>query len=323
AELATYPPGIAFDLRTARALARTAARLGATLVHAHDSHGHTAAVLANSVFGMGLQLVVSRRVDFRVGRFSARAKYGHRSVRRILCVSDAVRAIMAASLRDPSVLRTVRSGIDPARFDLPPDGTLRQLLGLAPDVPLVGAVAALAPHKDLPTFLRTVAALRDAGSTAHGVVVGGGKLLDELLAMRTALGLDGRMHFTGFRDDVPRLLRAFDVFLLTSRTEGLGTSILDAFACDVPVVATRAGGVPEIVHDGSSGLLCAVGDHAGLAEAVLRVLRDPGLRATLTAGGRAVLRAHHPQVVAAATLAEYRAVVAGPEGRGTANTSSA
>ncbi len=307
--VAEFTPGMALDLGLASRLKRVARDRGATLVHAHDSHGHTASVLANTLFGMALPLIVSRRVDFAIhSGFSARFKYGHRSVRRILCVSDAISAITAKGLQDPSVLRTVRSGIDPSRFAQPADGSLHRLLKLAPEVPLVGCVAALAPHKDLGTFLRTMASLRERGSDAHGVIIGEGALRNALEAECKELGLSDHVHFTGFREDVHRLLPEFDVFLITSRTEGLGTSILDAFACNVPVVATRAGGIPEIVHQEESGLLCPVGDAPCLAEAVVRILTDPSLRERLVKGGAEVLRSHHPAEVARATLHEYKAV---------------
>ena len=309
--LVPFRKGAALDLLLARRLARVAREQDVQLVHTHDSHGHTAAVLANTFFGMALPLVVARRVDFPIhSGFSARWKYGHASVRRILCVSDAIRHITAQGLKDPAVLRTVRSGVDPARFNVEPDGRLRQQLGIGAGVPLVGCVAALAPHKDLATFIRTIARLRDRGSACHGVLIGTGELLPELQALTRQLRLEDRLHFTGFRNDVPWLLRELDLFLITSRTEGLGTSVLDAFACNVPVVATRAGGIPEIVHKDESGLLCPVGDDACLADAVLRVLGDADLRDRLTAGGRRVLAAHHPDAVAQATLAEYQAVLA-------------
>jgi glycosyltransferase involved in cell wall biosynthesis len=305
-----FRPGMALDLFLARRLARVAHGQCAQLVHTHDSHGHTAAVLANTLFGMGLPLVVARRVDFPIhSGFSARFKYGHASVRRILCVSDAIRHITAKGLRDPSVLRTIRSGVDPARSNVQPDGRLRKALGVPPGTPLVGCVAALAPHKDLGTFLRTMALLRDGGSTAHGVLIGEGGMRTELEALREELGLKEHVHLTGFREDVPWLLRELDLFLITSRTEGLGTSILDAFACDLPVVATKAGGIPEIVHHGTSGLLCPVGDAECLASAVGSVLDDAGLRHTLVQGGQQVLAMHHPGAVAHATLAEYQAVL--------------
>jgi glycosyltransferase involved in cell wall biosynthesis len=167
----------------------------------------------------------------------------------------------------------------------------------------------LAPHKDLGTFLGTMALLRDRGIAVQGVLIGEGGMRTELEALRAELGLQAQVHFTGFREDVPWLLRELDLFLLTSRTEGLGTSILDAFACDVPVVATKAGGIPEIVVHGTSGLLCPVGDAECLATAVGSVLEDAGLRHTLVLGGRQVLATHHPGAVATDTLREYRAML--------------
>jgi glycosyltransferase involved in cell wall biosynthesis len=284
----------------------------AVLVHTHDAHGHTAAVLAATFFGMDRPLVVSRRVDFPVrSGFSARHKYGHPSVKRILCVSDAIRELMAPALPDPSVLRTVRSGVDPARFAKGPDGRLRRKLDLPPNMPLVGLTAALAPHKDLHTFLATAAVLQRRGIKAHFVLMGDGPLRSQLEEASRQLGLQDMVSFTGFRADVERLLPELDVFLITSRTEGLGTSILDAFACRVPVVATRAGGIPEIVHDGHSGLLCTVGDAAALADAVAGVLADAELRQRLVEGGLQVLAQHLPRAVAEHTLQAYREVLAG------------
>src|SRR5690606_2850452 len=103
--------------------------------------------------------------------------------------------------------------------------------------------------------LHTIALLRGTDSPVHGVLIGEGALRADLEAMSRDLGISTHVHFTGFRNDVPKLMRELHMFLITSRTEGLGTSILDAFASDVPVVATRAGGIPEIVHHGESGLL--------------------------------------------------------------------
>src|SRR5690606_25877323 len=226
------------DPVNARRLARIARSWGPQLVHTHDSHGHTAAILATSLFGMKLPLVVSRRVDFAISSgFSARWKYGHAAVKRILCVSDAIRAIMAQRLPRPAVLRTVRSGIDPARFAAGADGRLHRELHLAPSVPLVGNVAALAPHKDLFTFIRMAAGIHRERPDVRFVLIGEGELRAELEQAVQQHRLEHVLHFTGFRTDVDRLLPELDVFAMTSRTEGLGTSILDAFAARVPVVA--------------------------------------------------------------------------------------
>lgn len=311
-----------FDPLNARRLSGIARNWKADLVHVHDSHGHTAAVLANSFFGMDLPLVVSRRVDFAISSgFSARWKYGHTSVKRILCVSDAIRVITAKGLSNVEVLRTVHDGIDPQRFAAGADGRLRKLINVGPEVPLVGNVAALAPHKDLFTFIRMAERLHAKRPEVRFVLIGEGELKAKLEHYAEERGLAEVLNFTGFRTDVERLLPELDVMAMTSRTEGLGTSILDAFAARVPVVATAAGGIPELIENDRTGLLRDVGDDAGLAEAVDQVLHDHALRDRLLDGASLKLQGFTRHAMAAATLKEYRSVMAGS--RGAANTKSA
>jgi glycosyltransferase involved in cell wall biosynthesis len=124
-----------------------------------------------------------------------------------------------------------------------------------------------------------------------------------------ALGLAERFSFLGFRADVPELLPELDVFVLTSRQEGLGTSILDAQASGVPVVATAAGGIPEAVLDGETGLLAPPGEAAALADRILRVLDDAALRERLvSAAARRVREEFGTDALAERTLAIYREV---------------
>jgi glycosyltransferase involved in cell wall biosynthesis len=118
--------------------------------------------------------------------------------------------------------------------------------------------------------------------------------------------------FAGFRPDLQVLLPELDLFLFTSKEEGLGSSILDAYNCGVPVVATRAGGIPEIVEDGVTGLLAPIRDPAALAASVRRVLGDPALRARLVAGGARRAAELSVEAMTEATVAIYREVVAAP-----------
>jgi glycosyltransferase involved in cell wall biosynthesis len=311
-----------FDPPNARRLARIAKAWRADLVHTHDSHGHTTAVLANTLFAMRLPLVVSRRVDFPISSgLSATWKYGHPSVKRILCVSDAIRAITARGLRRPEVLRTVHSGIDISRFADGADGRLHELTGADAATKLVGSVAALAPHKDLFTFIRMARHLHARQPDVRFVLIGEGGLRNQLERYANGHGLASALTFTGFRKDVERLLPELDVMAVTSRTEGLGTSILDAFAARDPVVATAAGGIPELLEDGRPGLLRSVGEDAALAEAVERVLLDRALRDRLVEGASRKLQGFTRHATALATLKEYQAVVA--EGVGAAKTKSA
>ena len=311
-----------FDPPNARRLSRIAQEWRPDLIHTHDSHGHTTAILANTLFGMNTPLIVSRRVDFPISSgFSARWKYGHPSVKRILCVSDAIKEITAQRLPRPDVLRTVRSGIDPARFAEGADGRLHAELGLDAATPIVGNVAALAPHKDLFTFIRMAQRIHRNRPDVRFVLIGEGELRTELERYAKEHGLADVLVFTGFRKDVERLLPELDVMAMTSRTEGLGTSILDAFAAQVPVVATAAGGIPELIEDGRTGLLRPVEDDEALARAVEHVLQDPALRGRLVQGASLKLKGFTRKATAMATLKEYQSVM--DELRGAANTKSA
>ena len=202
---------------------------------------------------------------------------------------------------------------------------VRACFGVPESVPLVGTVAALVDHKDHWTFLEAAARIvRGEGSArgAHFLIVGDGPLRAGLEARAGELGIAGRVHFAGFRDDVPEILPALDVLLFTSKEEGLGSSILEAWACGVPVVATAAGGIPELVRDGETGLLAPVGDAEALAGAVGRVLSDPALRAALVAGATARLPTFGIDRMADGVLAVYREVVAEARAAGAANESA-
>ena len=131
-----------------------------------------------------------------------------------------------------------------------------------------------------------MALLRRQQPEARLVILGDGELRDALEARARALGLADRVVFAGFRRDLDRLLPAISVFCLSSHLEGLGTSLLDAMAYGLPVVATAAGGIPEAVVDGVTGRLVAPRDPAALAEALAEVLCDEGRRAAWGAGGR-------------------------------------
>jgi glycosyltransferase involved in cell wall biosynthesis len=301
------PRRLSVDPLFARSLARIAR--GASLVHAHDPHALTAAALGASLFGLGAPVVVHRRVDFPIGRgrFS-RWKYDHASVRRIVCVSRAIADVLRPDIRDPSRLRVVHDGIDRSRFaGARPDGRLRRELAVPAGVPLIGNVAALAGHKDYFTFVDTAARLLADGLDARFVAIGDGPLRDEIATYVRERRLEGRVVLAGFRSDVPAILPELDVFLFTSKEEGLGSSILDAYACRVPVVATAAGGVPEIVADGETGLLAPVRDPQALAAAVRRMLGDAPLRDRLVAAAeRRVRDEFGTDALADRTLAIYR-----------------
>jgi glycosyltransferase involved in cell wall biosynthesis len=220
--------------------------------------------------------VVSRRVDFAVGRGPwGRWKY-HHGADAYIAISQGVREVLVEGGVAPGMITVVESGIDLDKFSRVRDPEyLRDEFGLDPGVPVLVNVAALAPHKAQSVLLDALKSLR-ATHAFHCFIVGEGVLRAELEAQASSLSL--AVRFTGFRNDALEFIRLADVFVMSSRLEGLGTSIMDAQALGAPVVATRTGGIPEIVEDTVTGLLAPPGDAAALARALERMLDDAALR---------------------------------------------
>lgn len=267
---------------------RHLARDASCVLHTHTSHAHDLGLWVRRLGGRA-RLVVSRRVDFPVGRGrSGRWKYRNRRVDRYLAISSAVERELLQGGVDADRIRRVPSGVDLSRFEgVDPDQHWRASLGLRPGEVLFCNVAALAPHKDQQTLLRGFRAFLDDGGAGRLVILGEGELRNDLERLRAQLGLESDVLLPGFTPDVLPRLRAADVFVLSSRTEGLGTSILDAMALARPVVATRAGGIVDAVVDGETGRLVEPGDPAALAAALLELQRSAATRQRMGLAGQA------------------------------------
>lgn len=295
------------DLRGVLAARSALAAFRPEVAHLHSAHAHALGVPAARWAGVPV-VVVSRRVDFRVrtNPFSA-LKYAL-PVDRYLCISEGVRAAMLASGVSADRLRLVPSGVDldevRAAAERPaPD--LRSWLGLPADAEVVGTVASLAPHKNHALLLEAVPAVIARRPRAHFVWLGEGECRAALERRRAALGLESRVHLAGFHAEARALLRQFDLFVLSSHLEGLCTSLLDAQALGVPIVATAVGGVPEVVVDGRTGRLVKALEPAPLAAAVVEALERPDLRMAWVAGARTHVEAFSTAQTAERTLAAY------------------
>ena len=290
----------ALDPRTLVALVREA-RGGNVIIHAHDAHALVLAGLAARF--TGARLVVTRRVDFHLRRpgFWRRAD-------RVIAISGAIRDILISDGIPGDRITVVHSGIDPEEVRSSPPGGIRALYQLAPSVPLAVNVAALVPHKDQGTLIaaafETIRELPDL----HWVIAGDGPLLSELQEQVHRLGLEPRIHFTGQVTNPWGLIAEADVFVMSSREEGLGTSILDAMALGVPVAATRAGGIPEML-EGGAGMLVPVGDGVRLGKAVSSLIRDKELRQRVIETAQQRLPRFTAQAMADGVRTVYRSIV--------------
>lgn len=273
------------NIKLARHIKQICDNESASLIHTHDAHGHTASVLSAIVFRNKIPIVVSRRVDVPVSKSPfSKIKYNHQWIKKIICVSEKIKEITSVSIQDKNKLCVVYSGIDPEKFKKEsPSNILHQELGLNEAIPIVGNISALAAHKDYYTFVDTAEIVLRLKPNVCFVIIGEGPEEKQIREYIDQKNLSSKIICMGFRRDIPLILPELFIFLMTSDTEGLGTSLLDAFAAKVAVVSTAAGGIPEIVKHHQTGLLAPVKDVKQLADNVIRLLEDNTLRKQITA----------------------------------------
>ncbi len=253
--------------------------------------------------------VFTRRTAFPVSsRRESRTAWKWRRVDALVAISEAA---AAEPRRLGLPVQVIPSAVESRPLDESRASEFAAAFAL--DGRLVLATAAALTHeKDPCTLLRAVHRLRQRRDDFVFLHLGaGGDAEAEARALHQSLGLGSHYVFAGFQSDVESLYRLMDVFVLCSRHEALGTSVLDAFLYGVPVAATRTGGLAEALADGR-GLLCGVGDDEALADAMERLLADKSLRASLIERARDyVRREHDPAAMAASYLNIYEAVAGG------------
>ncbi|HXW07190.1 MAG TPA: glycosyltransferase [Vicinamibacterales bacterium] len=285
-DLIPLAPRTEMDLGAAWRLSRLVKQLGPDIVHAHDPHAVAMAALALSMSTQLTKppLVASRRVDFRL-RGTALSRWKYRQVDCFICASEAIRQLLLKDGVPPARAVTVHEGIDLGRVEAAPPAKLHEELWLPHHAPLVGNVAALVPHKGQRHLIDAAAQVVRRVPDARFVIAGEGELRTSLERQIREHHLEKHVLLAGFRPDVLSVHKAFDVFVMSSVTEGLGTSLLDAMACGKPIVATRTGGIPEVVVDGETGLLVPPRDAGAMADAIVTMLTDGELRGRMGRAG--------------------------------------
>ncbi|HUF03393.1 MAG TPA: glycosyltransferase family 4 protein [Aridibacter sp.] len=263
--------------------------------------------------GLPALKIASRRVDFPI-RSVSRYKHG---VDLVFCVSEAIKEVCVGLGIPGSMVRVVAEGVDPGRMEEGDREAGRTSLSISEDVPLLLTVARISLHKGH-EFL--VDAMKDVAARRPDVVLalaGEGNLFELVRQQVSELGLSENIRFLGFRNDVPDLMKAADLFILPSVMEGLGTSVIDAMFAKCPIVTTEAGGIPELVRqregeEGPCAWLVPAGDADALRDAILDALRDK--EECRKRSERAMERANREftaEAMVERTLSAYREAVSG------------
>ncbi|MCM5679454.1 glycosyltransferase [Schlegelella sp. S2-27] len=260
----------------------------------------------------GVPAVLSRRVDNPESRAWVALKY--RLYRRVIAISNGIRDVLLDEGVPADKVVCVHSSVDTERYR-PGGGDRPWFLsefGLEPGQPVLAMVAQFIARKGHRTLIDAMPAVLQAHPRARVLLFGQGPeqpAIDELIRAR---GLQGSVVLAGFRNDLQRVLPCLDVVVHPATMEGLGVALLQAAACGVPMVAARAGGIPEIVVDGRTGILIEPGDAPALARGIVTLLDAPALRAEYGGAGRALaLNEFSVEAMVRGNRAVYQQAVAG------------
>ena len=261
-------------------------RLGAVgkrfdVIHAHSAKAHTVSALSKRFHRK--PVVYTRRVDYSPKR-NAVTRLKYRLTDRVVAISEAVKNVLERELPFlkgkvsviPSAVDVdeIKRKVNPERVE-----EIKRELG---GKPLIGTLAALTEQKDIPNFIEAAELVLRELPSAKFVVFGEGKLRKTLEEIVERKGLNGKFILYGFVRDVPNYTKALDLFVLPSRNEGLGSSLLIAMALKVPVIATEVGGTVEAVKHGDTGILVPPENPEALSEGILSLIKDESLKKKLT-----------------------------------------
>lgn len=292
--------GMGIDPRAWWAVRREARRTP-SLLHAHDGHAVTIARWASDG---RTPWIATRRNASPLG-----APSGWQGAGRVVAISEGVARQLVADGISPDRIAVVPSGIDAAEVRRTPRESLRAWAGIPEGPPVIVTVAAVTKEKGLPTAMDAAAILIREHRDLYWVMVGDGALRGSHLATSAQPRFEGRIKLPGHHPEPTRLMRDATVFVLPSLSEGLGTSVLDAMALEVPVVSSDAGGLPELVG-GDAGIMVPAGDAEALARAVAQMLDDGELRGRSIAAGSRVVERFSAAAMAAGMRSVYDSVIA-------------
>ena len=266
-------------------LSKVLKSLNADVCHSHDGHG--VAIAGNAARWAKTPLsLTTRRVDFPIKRIG---KY--KKLDGVICISEAIRNVCSNSGLDASKMPIVHSGIDKnVLFPKRDRDEVRSELGLKENELMLFNAGALTDHKGQTYALQAMKEINKHCKAAKLFIAGAGELEASLKNEAAQLNLpEGVIVFLGFRTDIKDLLGAADIFVMPSHLEGLGTSVIEAMMCSLPVVGTNAGGIPEIIENKKTGFVVPAKNPSELANACIKLLNSSELRNEF--GSASVLRA--------------------------------
>lgn len=253
------------DLRPVLSLRRLIRKERYDIVHFHTKRAHALAAWLGRIYP-GVRYIVTRRMDYPIRKNWYNDLLYNGRVDGVVAISDKIAALLAGGGVRREQIRVIPSGIEPARFE--------EARRAAPGsgLPIIGTAAVLEERKGHRLLLEAAAELKRQGLRLLYRFAGEGSQKEALKRITAQLGLEAEVVFLGFVPDIPSFLAPIDIFVLPSLHEGLGVAVLEAMAAGKPVIASRVGGIPELVEAEVTGLLVSPDDPRALAQAISRLI---------------------------------------------------
>lgn len=283
-----------YDLKLPRALAQLVRAEGVDVIHSHLPDQNFYSCLAARLTGCPMIATYHGPVELtnsQALRHELKLKLVKSTAAAVTVVCNCVGEMLLDLGFPHSKIERIYNGVDLSSCK-GADGRLRRELGLGPDVPIIGMVANIRPPKGHEFFIRAARLVADRYPQAFFVISGDlhETLAPPLFDLANSLGLNEHLKFLGFRSDVPNLMAEMDMFVLPSTSEGFPLVVLEAMAAGRPVVATRCGGVEEIIENGLDGVLVPVADSGEIAREICSLLGDRQRAAALGTAARRSVR---------------------------------
>ncbi|MBX3042434.1 MAG: glycosyltransferase family 4 protein [Candidatus Kapabacteria bacterium] len=272
------PMSSEFDLFSAFKVAQLARNNKFDVLHCHSSKSHSIGLMSKLFFSKP-KLVVSRRVEFPIKKnILSQKKYFSDNLNRIICVSEAVKRSLLKSDLPENKLCVIYDGIDLNKLEHKFSDKIKQLYNISDSEIVIGTIAAFSVEKNYEGMLSAIAPILRDKSNVKFCALGSGEDFEKIKNLSVNLGISEKCIFPGFVNNVEDYLKVFNIFTLFSKSEGLGSSILDAMAIGLPVVCSKAGGIPEIVKHNENGFLVEIGDNISLNTRLNQLVNDTVLR---------------------------------------------
>jgi len=255
------------------------------VIDAHTSNAHSIGLMMK-FFCPKLKLVVHRRVDFVPKKdLINRKKYLSKKIDKFVAISNAIKQVLVSYGIPEKSIVVIPSAIDFQKYHQYKKKNEKQKLAdtfsLDSKLVFLGNASAFTHQKGYDTLLKAYKIVKDKGYKFHAFLAGDGDLLKSIEDLRAHLNLEYEVTLLGFIDDVPQFLSALDILTISSRFEGLGTIVLEAIGAGLAVVATEAGGIPEMIIHQKTGLLSPIDNSEQFADAIIKLLSSQQLRSQL------------------------------------------